>query len=237
MDTYKTEQPNINLGDQVIYIAGPMTGITEFNFDAFDEKAHHFKERGYTVINPADLSRKQAEAIGIELEELTERELAQNDLKHITAFATHMYMLNGWQYSKGAKAEHAVAEWLGMTILYQSEEDLKTARHHDKEWWFTFQADTFQDIASLTRKKNDDYTGGADTPNPFANFDEANEFGVDPLVGLSVRMGDKMQRLKSFCNAGLSLETKGDTVADIFKDLIGYSTIALGMLERRKERD
>lgn len=237
MDTYKTEQPELNLGDQVVYIAGPMTGLKDYNFDAFDEKAHLFKEKGYEVINPAELSRNYAAAMGIDLNEITVRECAQTNLKHIVARATHMYMLNGWQYSKEAKAEHAVAEWLGMTIMYQSKEDLKTARHHDKEWWFTFQADTFSDIAALTRKKNDDYTGGADTPNPFANFDEANEFGVDPLVGLSVRMGDKMQRLKSFCNAGLSLETKGDTVADIFKDLIGYSAIALGMLERRKERD
>jgi hypothetical protein len=50
-------------------------------------------------------------------------------------------------------------------------------------------------------------------------------------------MGDKMQRLKAFCNGGLSLETNGDTVADIFNDLIGYSSIALGMLERKKEVD
>jgi len=237
MDTHKTEQPEINLGDRVVYIAGPMTGLKDLNFDAFDEKAHQLKEQGYEVINPAQLSRNLAEAIGIPLCELVDRECAQADLNAIIARATHMYMLNGWQYSKGAKAEHAVAEWLGITIMYQSKEDLATARHHDKEWWFAFQADTFNDISSLTRKKNNDYTGGADTPNPFANFDEANEFGVDPLIGLSVRMGDKMQRLKSFCNAGLSLDTKGDTVADIFKDLIGYSSIALGMLERRKERD
>jgi hypothetical protein len=237
MDTYKTEQPQINLGDQVVYLAGPMTGLKDFNFETFAEKAHHFKEQGWEVINPADLAYTLATVEGCGVAELTTREYAQEDLSHLVARATHMYMLNGWQYSKGAKAEHAVAEWLGITIMYQSEEDRTTAEHHDKEWWFTFQENAFQDIVSLTRKKNNDYTGGADTPNPFANFDEANEFGVDPLVGLSVRMGDKMQRLKSFCNAGLSLETKGDTVADIFKDMIGYSSIALGMLERRKERD
>ena len=237
MDTYRTEQPQINLGDQIVYIAGPMAGFEEFNFPAFDEAAHSYKEQGYSVINPADLSRDAATLGLTTVDALCVRELAHQDLLVIITRATHMHMLNGWQYSKGAKAEHAVAEWLGMTITYQSKEDLKTARHHDKEWWFNFQSETFSDIVTLTRKKNDDYTGGADTPNPFANFDESNEFGVDPLIGLSVRMGDKMQRLKSFCNAGLSLETKGDTVADIFKDLIGYSAIALGMLERRKGRD
>ena len=78
---------------------------------------------------------------------------------------------------------------------------------------------------------------GENTATLFANFDEAEGFGIDPIVGLSLRIGDKMQRLRAFCNAGLSLETKGDTVADIFKDLIGYSTLALGMLERKKGKN
>ena len=47
MDTYQTEQPEINLGDQVVYISGPMSGLNDYNFDAFDEKAHLFKEQGY----------------------------------------------------------------------------------------------------------------------------------------------------------------------------------------------
>lgn len=237
MDTYKTEQPQLTLEDQIVYIAGPMSGYDNFNFDAFDEASHSYKERGCSVINPADLSRNLAIGEGIDVKELPIREMLLVDLTHLITRATHVHMLNGWQYSKGAKAEHAIAISLGLTISYQSKEDLATSEHHDKEWWFNFQAETFQDIAILTRKKNDDYTGGAGAPNPFANFDEANEFGVDPLVGLAVRMGDKMQRLKSFCTSGLALKTKGDTVADIFKDMIGYSAIALGMLERRKEVD
>ena len=232
-----TKQIDINLGDQTIYIAGPMTGIEDYNFPEFDAATAKWKERGYDVINPAALSRQQAAELGVEVGELCPRECALVDLVEIVSKATHMYMLNGWEYSKGAKAEHAVAKWLGISIKYQSSDSLQVHTAHNKEWWFAFQAEQFRKISSLTRKKNDDYTGGADTSNPFANFDESSEFGVDPLIGLSLRMGDKMQRLKAFCNGGLSLETKGDTVADIFKDLIGYSSIALGMLERRKEVD
>lgn len=99
--------------------------------------------------------------------------------------------------------------------------------------YFEFQTRIFAEMAELTRAKNADYAGGTD--NPFANFDEAAGFGVDPLVGLCVRMGDKMQRLKAFCKTGtLQVQTKGDTVADIFRDFIGYSVLALGMLERNK---
>lgn len=228
-----TKQINIDLKDQVIYIAGPMTGKEELNFPAFHAAYYHWREQGYEVVNPAQLGQELADESGVPLEELTVREFALLDLQMLIAKCTHIYMLEGWEYSKGAKAEHALAEWLGLTIIYQHESSLKVKQHYDKEWWFSFQAEQFRQIKALTRKKNDDYTGGANTANPFANFDEADEYGVDPLVGLAVRMGDKMQRLKAFCNSGLSLESKGDTAADIFKDLIGYSCIALGMLERK----
>lgn len=230
------EQLTINLGDHTIYIAGPMTGYEQYNFPAFDEAAAKFKEQGYEVINPAKLCRDYVEISGITLEEVCPREVAMVDIQAIISGATHMYMLNGWEYSAGAKAEHALAQWLGIQISYQSEQSLKAYEAHNKEWWFDFQAEQFRSISALTRKKNDDYTGGAAASNPFANFDEAEDFGVDPLIGLSVRMGDKMQRLKSYCKGGLSLETDGDTVEDIFKDFIGYSSIALGMLHRQNER-
>ena len=231
------KQIDINLGDQTIYIAGPMTGIEDYNFPAFDAATAMWKEQGFDVINPAELTRKQITDLGITLDELCVREAAMNDLTNIISKATHMYMLNGWEYSAGAKAEYELAKWLGIQISYETEESLKTYEAYNKEWWFAFQSEQFRNISKLTRKKNDDYTGGGNTSNPFANFDEAEDFGVDPLIGLSLRMGDKMQRLKAYCNEGLSLETSGDTVSDIFKDLIGYSSIALGMLERKGVRD
>lgn len=231
------EQLNIDLGDTTVYISGPMTGLDEYNFAAFDEAAAKHKEQGYTVINPAELSRNYAKQQGLTYEEICLREFAVLDCVPLIQKATIIHMLDGWEYSKGAKAEYAIAKWLGMQITYQSEQSLKAYNAYNKEWWFAFQAEQFRNICELTRKKNDDYTGGATTGNPFANFDESEEFGIDPLIGLSVRMGDKMQRLKAFCKEGLSLQSDGDTVADIFKDFIGYSVIALGMLERGEERD
>ena len=106
---------------------------------------------------------------------------------------------------------------------------------HDKQWWDKFRKQTVDDILSLTAKKNADYTGGVDESNPFENFDLSTDFGVDPVVGVCVRMQDKFQRAKAFCKQGnLALTTKGDAVEDIFKDLIGYSLIIIGMLEREK---
>ncbi len=103
----------------------------------------------------------------------------------------------------------------------------------DKEWWDQFRQDEVDEILRLTRLKNSDYTGGDKQDNPFENFDGSKDFGIEPLVGVALRMQDKFQRLKAFCRDGkLSLNKKGDTTRDIFRDLIGYSLIAIGMLER-----
>lgn len=88
---------------------------------------------------------------------------------------------------------------------------------------------TFGEMKELIRRKNADYTNGA---GPFANFEAAEEIGLDPIKGLVMRLLDKVQRLKSFCKQG-ELQVKGEGVEDIFKDFIGYSLIALAMLQER----
>jgi|TARA_R110002050_G_scaffold167689_2_gene298581 hypothetical protein len=106
-------------------------------------------------------------------------------------------------------------------------------QQYDKEWWDKFRHEEVQYILEFTGRKNSDYTGGDGCNNPFANFDASVEFGVDPLTGICVRMQDKFQRAKAFCATGsLEVTTEGDKAKDIFRDLIGYSLIALGMLER-----
>ena len=102
-----------------------------------------------------------------------------------------------------------------------------------KQRYFSFIDDTFADMKALIHRKNTDYTGGDVVDDPFANFRQAEDFGVDPLVGLAVRMGDKVQRIKAFCRTGkLAVENEG--AADAFKDMIGYSLIALGMLAEKE---
>ena len=108
---------------------------------------------------------------------------------------------------------------------------------YNKEWWFKTQRDIFDRIIRITKAKNADYTGGGDTDNPFANFDAASEHGVDPLVGLTLRMGDKIQRLKAFARTGkLQVSSSGDSIEDVVLDLIGYSAIAIGMIYRRESQ-
>jgi len=39
----------------VYYISGPMTGLPEHNFPAFNAAAAYYRERGFEVINPAEM--------------------------------------------------------------------------------------------------------------------------------------------------------------------------------------
>lgn len=84
------------------------------------------------------------------------------------------------------------------------------------------------DVIRLMEKKNNDYTAGS---SALANFEQSANYGVDPIIGLSIRMGDKMKRIETFCKNGtLAVENEG--VEDAYKDLIGYCMIALAMLSK-----
>jgi hypothetical protein len=98
------------------------------------------------------------------------------------------------------------------------------------EEYLDFLLDLFGSMHELIKAKNTDYTAGQ---GAFANFEKSVELGVDPMVGVLIRMEDKLQRIKSFVKTG-SLAVKGEGVDDALKDIIGYASICLGMLEQDK---
>ena len=108
--------------------------------------------------------------------------------------------------------------------------------YYDKDWYDEFREQVVDKLLDVTAKKNNDYTTGESANNPFANFDRSSDFGVQPLTGLCIRMQDKFQRAMTFAKDGKLKVTEGnDQVEDIFLDLMGYSLLALGMLERDKQ--
>ena len=95
-----------------------------------------------------------------------------------------------------------------------------------KETFRQFREEIFTELNVLIDQKNDDYTAGGSV---FANFELCEEIGIDRLQGLTIRFLDKVQRLKSYAKSGrLSVADEG--IEDVFKDFIGYSFLALGML-------
>lgn len=100
-----------------IYIAGPMRGYPESNFPAFHKAAALGRSMGFVIVNPAEEDIKQGidgKQVLYSKEEC--REFARRDIALILDCAA-IAVLPGWDMSKGATAEVALARWLGMSIL------------------------------------------------------------------------------------------------------------------------
>ena len=121
--------------NKAVYIAGPMTGYEYFNFPMFDTFRDLYTKLGYTVFSPADHDR---ELLGKEKNWLPDisdsdgewkrwndklnppdlRKMLGDDLAWIAKNATHIAMLPGWEQSRGANAEWALAKALNLDIKY-----------------------------------------------------------------------------------------------------------------------
>lgn len=121
-----------------IYIAGPMRGLPQYNFPAFDAAAEKLFNEGWYPVNPADVDRDcgyypEEFAADHNWDEVPEgmdlRDVARRDLDELVGCEA-IYMLAGWERSKGAKAEVAVAIWLGLEILFEGQE---TEFEHTKQ--------------------------------------------------------------------------------------------------------
>jgi hypothetical protein len=116
-------------GAMKIYVAGPMRGIPEFNFPAFNAAAKRLRAEGHTVFNPAE---RDCERHGTDISKGNasgcEKQAAQqhgfdlrvalgDDLAWICKEAEAIALLPGWENSRGATAERATAIALGLYVI------------------------------------------------------------------------------------------------------------------------
>lgn len=110
-----------------VYIAGPMRGYPYFNFPAFDKAAADLKCYDYEVVSPAEMDREigfDPELLGADYDwtDLNACEFSLHDAidRDVAALKTcdAIFLLEGWLDSKGARAEKALADWLGLEIIY-----------------------------------------------------------------------------------------------------------------------
>lgn len=94
-----------------VYLAGPMTGLPDFNFPAFHAEADVLRAQGLTVINPAEH--------GI-VEGAEWADYLRHDIAGLVS-CERIHLLRGWEKSKGAQLEVRIACDLGMAITHQVE--------------------------------------------------------------------------------------------------------------------
>ncbi len=112
-----------------IYLAGPMRGYKEWNFPAFLHAATALRQRGHEVFNPAEKGEEaNLPAAGnghsdpmaaLEFRRLVFR----LDTEWICTQADMLAMLPNWEQSRGAVAERALADALGLPIVYLNQAD------------------------------------------------------------------------------------------------------------------
>ena len=91
----------------------------------------------------------------------------------------------------------------------------------------------FQEIQKeqfeLHKRKNHDYGGGS----YLSNLTASNSFGVDPMVGIVVRLIDKISRLSSFTKQG-TLKVEDEKIEDTLNDIAVYAILARIYYEETK---
>lgn len=110
----------------MIYVAGKMTGVSLYNFPAFDAAAERWTARGYIVTTPADITRAVwREKRGCEFDPARDRceygdallcEMFARDAA-AAARADMIMLLPGFVSSKGARIEIAIAYQLGKPMF------------------------------------------------------------------------------------------------------------------------
>lgn len=102
-----------------VYIAGPMRGIPQHNFPAFDTAKTRLQDAGYFVTSPADLDRSLGIEADIRDEEFSNdllRSCMKLDTTAITR-CTHLALLPGWEESSGCRPEIVLANLLGLEFI------------------------------------------------------------------------------------------------------------------------
>lgn len=110
-----------------VYLAGPMSGIPQFNIPAFDAAANELRALGFDVVSPAEVDGPMTRALLMLSESGDHADLPQDESwsfylsrdfriladDGIQVIAT----LPGWEGSRGARLEVAVGRELGIPAV------------------------------------------------------------------------------------------------------------------------
>jgi hypothetical protein len=102
-----------------VYLAGPMTGIPQFNFPKFDRIAKELREAGFNVISPAEMDDPETRAWAMASTDgaigsgsskgETWGDFLSRDVKIVADKVEGVVCMDGWEKSRGARLEVFVA--------------------------------------------------------------------------------------------------------------------------------
>ncbi|MCD8295834.1 MAG: DUF4406 domain-containing protein [Clostridia bacterium] len=100
-----------------IYISGPITGTDDY-MERFAAAERHLRELGYgiKILNPAKENAVMA-SMGASYYSIMHQCLREMQGCNM------IYMIKGWQGSKGARLEYAYADAMGFEICYEDPAD------------------------------------------------------------------------------------------------------------------
>lgn len=98
-----------------IYIAGPMRGLPDFNYPAFNDYALLFRAFGWHVENPAEIGAKYGTPERINNDRAMLAAVMAAEI-HALETCDVIVLLEGWQKSVGAKKELHAALSAGLEV-------------------------------------------------------------------------------------------------------------------------
>jgi len=107
----------MNIGkNKITYIAGPITGIKDFNYPAFYGMEERLRELGVEqIFNPAKNPKDPYKTSWKEF---------MKDALDMVMKSEQVVFLNGWENSKGAQTEMALAKGLCLDIFFEQKESI-----------------------------------------------------------------------------------------------------------------
>lgn len=111
-----------------VYIAGPMTGIPQFNYPAFDAAAECLRRQGHEVFSPAEMDDPETRRLAMASPDgspgsgtangETWGDFLARDVKLIAdSELDAVVVLPGWERSRGARLETFIARMEGIAVL------------------------------------------------------------------------------------------------------------------------
>jgi len=227
-----------------VYLAGPRTGVSDYNRPMFEAAALSLRQSDCEVITPIELDDPEDGMLDGDGTPLPPDVYARGLEKCIAAMCAGaveaVVVLPGWENSRGACLEVHVARTLGKSIyrLVQTGPDhgfdLELIKaeptpeaHPASERFYAI----IREWAALHARKQLDY--GRDD-DPFANVRSSEDFGIPGWIGTAMRANDKMKRIQTAASQYLATGTvnlANEGLIDAFDDLGVYAGICRVLFE------